>query len=254
MLGQQYRSEDQSSEDSGSLYDEGDDEEPDDAATSKDGMDWIDRVNELLGRPNTNEADDRPSELLDPYDTYRQILKNAEATAWLLSTLNQDFALQKNLSSVMRFIRASVLKTLRGSVRKPGQRISRRRNPPSYTARFQLQWDPVAFCDQEFCEGEPRELFLRVITVTGDGNSLQALPCEDYIMQTWPFAASAFIALLQALVAEPYKAHSGMLHLAEPPQYAILIAVSVSCWKRGLFARRKVRRRKPTFNRQGHTF
>jgi hypothetical protein len=217
MLGEQRRTEDQSSEDDGSLNDEGDDEGDDEgldgATPSDDGMDWKERINVLLNHPNTNEPENRPPALFDPYDTYRQILKDAEATAWLLSTLNRDLALGGMTSSVMRSIRVTVLETLRGLESKPEQRISRGRNPLIYTAHFHLQWDPVAFCNQEFSEGEPRDLIWRVITVTGERDSFQALPCEDYMMQTWPLAASTIIALLKSLIAEPDKAHVGTLPL-----------------------------------------
>jgi hypothetical protein len=228
MLGEQYRIEDQSSEDDGSLYDEGDDETLDGAAPSDGGMDWKERINALLNRSNTNEPENWPSALFDPYDTHRQILKDAEATAWLLSTLNRNLAFGRMASSVMRSIRVTVLGTLRGLKSKPEQRISRRRNPLMYTAHFQLQWDPVAFYNQESSEGEPRDLIWRVITVTGEGDSFQALPCEDYMMQTWPLAASTIMALLQGLIAEPDKAHVGMLPLVKPSTCSLLTFASVS--------------------------
>jgi hypothetical protein len=228
MLGEQHRIEDQSSEDDGSLYDEGDDEALDDAAPSDDEMDWKERINALLNHPNTNEPENWPSALFDPYDTNRQILKDAEATAWLLSTLNRDLALDGMTSSVMRSIRVTVLGTLRGLKSKLEQKISRGRNPIMYTAHFQLQWDPVAFCNQEISEGEPRDLIWRVITVTGEGDSFQALPCEDYMMQTWPLAASTIITLLQGLVSEPDKDHVGMLPLVKLSLCSLLTFASVS--------------------------
>ncbi|KAH6871521.1 hypothetical protein B0T10DRAFT_260746 [Thelonectria olida] len=183
------------------------------------GMGWEERIWTLWNREPadlSDETEKAPSVPIDPYDAYRQILKDAEASAWLVSTLNRDLALRGIVPSNMRAIRQTVLETLRyepqrdsdgNTIHVPRQKISRHCDPQTCVAHFDLQWDPVEFLNQEFSEGEPRELISGVITVTGEGDILQALPCHDYMMQAWPFAASKFLALIQRLVTEPHKRH-----------------------------------------------
>lgn len=188
------------------------------------GMDWEERITTLLYRPvpanlsgKSQEAHSAPA---DQCDDYRPILMDAEARAWLFSTLGRDLALRGVVPSAMQAIRQTVLETFRRyESRDPGgktihmprqrQRISRNRDPQIYIAHFKIGWDPVAFLDQEFSERRSRELISQIITVTGDSDNFQALPCQDYMIQTWPLAAPDFLALIQGLAAEPHKLHEG---------------------------------------------
>ena len=186
------------------------------------GMDWKERIMTLLDRPALADLSDNSEKahpaLTDPYDTYRQILKDAKASAWLLSTLNRTLALRGIDPSAMQATRQTVLETFNSyesrdlggkSTYIKREKISRHRDPQIYTAHFKMQWDPVAFLNPDYSEGEPRELISRVVTVTGEGDTLQALPCQDYMIQTWPFAAPDFLALIQCLVTESHKPHEG---------------------------------------------
>lgn len=220
LLGEQGPdAEDQSLRESGSVHDDYDDEESESVnAAPSEVVDGKERMAILWGRPS-KETEMGHAALIDPYDGYKQILNEAEASAWLLSTLKRDLALQGIVPSAMHAVRETVLKLLRRneSGRDLGgkplhvlkQMISRNRAPRIYVAHFEVEWDPVTFVNQEFLEMEPRDHISRVITVTGEGDILQALPCQDYMMQTWPFSAPKVLALIQSLIAEPYKVYDG---------------------------------------------
>jgi hypothetical protein len=218
--------------DDDSVDDESDDEDQYDIARNEHGMNWRERV-DLLDRPVEKDPEDRPIESpgADPYDRYREILDNAEATAWLQSAVKRGLVFGGLITPIMRSIRATVLETLRKTSHGPTQKISHRRNPPTFKAHFQLQWSPLEFFNQELDQSEPPEHILQVITVTGVGDSFQALPCKDYLFQTWPFSASALISLVEGLVKEPYKVHTGMLLLITRNLCILLTAIRVSRWK-----------------------
>jgi hypothetical protein len=95
---QRPNAEDQISRESGSMYDDYDDERSVGAAPTEVGMDWKERITVLLDRPAPvdplGESEGAHSGPIDPYDAYRQILKDAEASAWLLSTLKRDLTLR----------------------------------------------------------------------------------------------------------------------------------------------------------------
>ncbi len=93
-------------------------------------------------------------------------------------------------------------------------RVSRRRNPALYTVKFELQWDLIGFLlGQEYCEEVrgAREslhtLIRRVITLSGDEDIVQALPCAEYMGQIWPTTSADFIQLLEDIVKSPAQSH-----------------------------------------------
>jgi hypothetical protein len=62
----------------------------------------------------SDEAEKAYSAPIDPYDLYREILKDAEASTWLLSTLSRDLTLRGIVPSTMRAVRQTILEILRG--------------------------------------------------------------------------------------------------------------------------------------------
>jgi hypothetical protein len=105
---------------------------------------------------------------------------------------------------------------------RPGQhaeereihRISRRRKPVLFTVRLELDWDLVGFLkSQEYDEETPARkeslhtFVRRVITLSGDENIVQALPCSEYMEQIWPTTSHDFTQLLEQMVADPSQSH-----------------------------------------------
>jgi hypothetical protein len=201
------------------------------------GMGWEERI-KAWQAPMPGDVPDEAERAgltpVDPYEAYRQILKDAEASTWLLSTLNRDLTLRGIIPSAMQAIRRTILETLReyeprrasgGKIIHASRwKISPRRDPQTYVAHFELGWDPVAFLDYEFSEGEPREFISRIITVTGEEGALQALPCQDYMMQTWPCTAANLLSLIQRLVLEPCKSHEGETPFRAPADFLLMIS------------------------------
>lgn len=148
-------------------------------------------------------------------DRYVDILQDSKASIWLFTTLEKSLALCGIVPSDKNAIRESVFMTL-GAKRRDTLRqvVSRSRDPPTSVAHFEVQWDPVEFL-AEVSLGEPEEAedpISRLITVTGDGDVLQALPCQDYMSQTWPLFESKvpLLSLLSLLVADPKSSHRGI--------------------------------------------
>ena len=149
--------------------------------------------------------------LTDAREHYRNILQDLEEEAWFLSNLEQHRGLGGIDPFHKKAIRRSVIKALR---RKPVvtkgakankhyadlARISPKNDAPTSTAHFEVLWNPAAFVqevrnpssdsDIEWPRGDGEKpklpLLARLVTVTGHGNRLQALPCREYMIQTWP--------------------------------------------------------------------
>lgn len=193
------------------------------------GMDWKDRIAHLMDRAG---QDDDPTIAEKEaasfrFETYRDILNDCTASAWLLSSLKRRLALRGVLPSIMQQTRQGVLEALRtdcnaenthNSQKGRQQRVSRRRNPTQDDATFNLQWSPIEFCEREFTDDESPDMIFRVITVTGEGSTLQALPCEDYVLQVWPQGGPKLLDLIRSLTREPDRSHEGTNHLLEPAQ------------------------------------
>lgn len=83
---------------------------------------------------------------------------------------------------------------------KASRTISRHRRPVLYKVRYDLSWDLVGFLrDQEYGDRGLHTVIGKVITLTGDGQFVQALSCREYMEQIWPSTAGDFIALLERM-------------------------------------------------------
>lgn len=133
-------------------------------------------------------------------------LLDSEAYRWLVSVMQRTSRLNGIdsfcMSSHREIIRQQLLATTgRGGPRSKSQRlITSKRQPPIYTVRFKLPWDPLAFLREECEAQDPREVVGQVVTLTGDGCSLQAQTCRGYLEQVWPTTGSSFMDLVEDLV------------------------------------------------------
>jgi hypothetical protein len=109
MLGKHVENEDDGSEDSTSCHDEDDNNT---IRADEDNMSWQERVGMLLNRAGTTE-------------THRELLKDAKATTWLLSSLRRELLQSEDDSYLKRSIHATVLRTLRGCGPKPTKTLER---------------------------------------------------------------------------------------------------------------------------------
>ncbi|KAI0436414.1 hypothetical protein F4803DRAFT_542279 [Xylaria telfairii] len=189
-----------------SLHDLDYEEEP----RKQDGdPDWRDRIELLLNKHEQNYNQDveptTEENSLDPIEieSYQQLISRSRAFEWLVSAIQNCTVLGTAGDNTMNTVRHDILTKLdlvdqnRGYAKA---RISRHRNPVNYCVRYTLPW-PTG---KMFQEGDSFKtlsgVFERVLTFTGDATNVQALPCEEYINQTWPTTGPLLIqSILKSL-------------------------------------------------------
>ncbi|KAK0751264.1 hypothetical protein B0T18DRAFT_319853 [Schizothecium vesticola] len=114
---------------------------------------------------------------------YRQVVFDSVPYRTLLSRLTRE-ALLTSLAEgdAMNTIRRQILAIL-----PDRRRVSRYRESETFTMVFDAQWNPATFLEHQFGGSvEPEDVLGKVITLTGSMSEAQALPCAEYLRQTWP--------------------------------------------------------------------
>jgi hypothetical protein len=171
--------------------------------------DWMQNESTVLDTdsPETDPWDDRLTTGLGS-------LRESEAYKWLISTLQRNVKVNGIEPNRMRahhqwFL--AQLDTHQGQATK--HRISRHRKPDLYTAQFELSWDLMGFLrEQEYADEDLSGVVGRVITLSGDHEYVQALPCRKYMEQIWPSTGPAFVELFERLVKTPTQTHCRTYH------------------------------------------
>ncbi|KAI1123229.1 hypothetical protein F5Y10DRAFT_286346, partial [Nemania abortiva] len=135
------------------------------------------------------------------------VFLNDSAPNSLIDTLRRNLELRGTQASAMDAVRKRVLETLRGTEKDTGgvlgQRISRNHDPPSFVVHIELLWeDLILSVKGDMPDEDPWRFMSRVLTVTGEKDILQALPCEDYLRQTWPRTAPGMLNMLRKAVSD----------------------------------------------------
>lgn len=134
-------------------------------------------------------------EELPEISAYRKLIKESGAYSWLLSQLRCKILLSTPEPNIGANIRDVIF-----SASPLPQRISRRRAPETYQASFTLDWEPLAFLDEQQYKGERDHVFETAITLTGSVEDSQALTCGDYLKQTWPLVGEYTLRMLKCVV------------------------------------------------------
>ena len=125
---------------------------------------------------------------------YRHVLFNSEAYKAVLARMTRQVSLTSlTESDAMVQVRSFILNAL------PSQlHVSRRLESKVFTAMLRVPWHPAEFIRQQFPDSEtgPDDLLGRVITLTGHMSNAQALPCSDYLQQTWPESGSYILTAM----------------------------------------------------------
>lgn len=175
-----------------------------------DAMNYLDRV-ELLSRvvnqPSrvdvTEQADlvllqiaevEHEPERAD-LENYRRLLLDSEAFERFLFAIKSRNRLSGVDTTVMQVLRGQTLKAIESvskEFRKTTEgylkpRISRWRRPNTYSLSLELDWDPITFLRNEGYDGQPSQVLGKIITLTGDEETSQALSCQEYMEQIWPY-------------------------------------------------------------------
>jgi hypothetical protein len=114
---------------------------------------------------------------------YRDVVFGSPAYKALVARLKRRARLtQPAETDAMMSIRRRILKEL------PHERhISRHSESERFTMALRVAWNPKVFFQNQYQGFEAAaELLPRVITLTGSADDAQALPCSDYLFQTWP--------------------------------------------------------------------
>lgn len=128
---------------------------------------------------------------------YREVIFDSEAYKGLAIRLASAASLTPiSDSDAMRAIRAKVSATL--PIEK---HISRHEESTLLTMAIVVLWNPIAFLGDQYRDSENFiELLERVITLTGSASNAQALPCSEYVAQTWPTAGPYILAAVSGAV------------------------------------------------------
>lgn len=139
-------------------------------------------------------------------------LRKSQAYQWLVSKMQRQADMMDTEPLQMNEHRKWLFDTLESVTpreRKQNHRVSRRRKPPIYTVNFDLNVDLLGFIrDQDYSEQDSHLIVSRVITLSGDGRFVQALPCQDYMKQVWPSTGLYLVKLLDNLAEAPSQRHT----------------------------------------------
>lgn len=114
---------------------------------------------------------------------YRQVVFDSAPYKALLSRLAREISLTPLVEGdAMDVIRSQILKTL------PERRhVSRYVESETFTMVFNATWDLAEFLITQYeTSYQPENVLGKVITLTGSISDAQALPCSEYLSQTWP--------------------------------------------------------------------
>lgn len=162
---------------------------------------------------DTANGDDDEEQIISGH----KMLLESEAYRWLISVMQRTARLngvdpdcmvghRKNITRQLQSIT-----TQEAQKRKINRLITSKRPPPLYVARFEFSWDLLKFLREEY-EGEnPAEVVGQVVTLTGDGHSVQAETCRAYIEQIWPTTGSEFVDLIEDMITRTSQSCTRML-------------------------------------------
>jgi hypothetical protein len=136
---------------------------------------------------------------------YQDFVLNTEAFRWLLTRLHTEFRLVSTEPKAMEAIRQNIVSSL-----KSNHVFSRKALPEELKVIFKLDWDLLAFFEQQQYTETPAEALPKIITLTGSGQDSQAITCAEYLTQTWPLTGDVIIKLVQDMLnSEPGIPKSG---------------------------------------------
>jgi hypothetical protein len=149
--------------------------------------------------------------LLDLWDAQLNVghkeLRDSEAYKWLVHALKRNVDMKGIQPVHMESHRKWLLDMLEANTpleQASKCRISRRRKPVLFTVALDLAWNLKGFLKhQEYAASDSHGILSRVITLSGDGEIVQALSCKSYMEKVWPLTGVDFIRFLELLVDKP---------------------------------------------------
>ncbi|KAJ6260647.1 hypothetical protein Dda_4874 [Drechslerella dactyloides] len=128
---------------------------------------------------------------------YRDFIFNSPEYEWLLGTLQRKLLPGQAEPNFMEIIRQDIVKSFPSS-----HKVSKNNPAEAFRMQLILHWDPMAFVHSQGYKEEPDKAIARAITLTGSSTDAQALTCEQYLHQTWPFTGKRLISMIKDVVRD----------------------------------------------------
>jgi hypothetical protein len=134
-------------------------------------------------------------ELLPEILAYREIIEGSSAYHLLLAQLRCTMLLSATKPDICAEIRNSIL-----FIVPPPRQVSRSRPTDLVHAIFDVDWDPIAFLEEQQYEEELGHGLETTITLTGCVQESQAVTCAYYLEQTWPLMSKPMLQVLKRAI------------------------------------------------------
>jgi LPS O-antigen subunit length determinant protein (WzzB/FepE family) len=126
----------------------------------------------------------------------RNFLRTSSAYAWLLGKLKAA----PNLSEVSEQPMQTTKTTIKSHIEKASTNL---RGHLTYTMTVGLSWNPLEFLKQQKYADDGRKSLKHVITISGTETHAQAMICEQYVDQVWPFLGKKVLTSLENALGSP---------------------------------------------------
>ncbi|KAI6330624.1 hypothetical protein MCOR07_005526 [Pyricularia oryzae] len=124
---------------------------------------------------------------------YFDSVGKSEAFTWLVGRLQSEARLAKTTPEASFVLRDLV----------PKQKRPRRgERPESTDVKFELDWEPNLFFEDQKCTVPPSEAIANVITLTGGSIDAQATTTLEYLHQTWPSSGKELLQLIKVVLSQ----------------------------------------------------
>lgn len=128
---------------------------------------------------------------------YRDFIVGNPAHTWITSRLEREQLLAQAEPNHMQAISDDILNRLSNGLFR---NLSSERGPHLCDMTFIVDWNPLAFLQEQEYDEKLEEAFERAITLTGTGSDAQALTTAQYLNQTWPLVGDEILSILKHVV------------------------------------------------------
>ncbi|KAJ0413625.1 hypothetical protein BJY00DRAFT_319622 [Aspergillus carlsbadensis] len=140
-------------------------------------------------------------EMLPAIQAYKEIIQTAPAYTKLLADLRREIILAPPDVNIRDEVHGKVMTMLPRS-----RKMSRRCPPESFSMTFDVDWDPLAFVQEQEYKDSPGISIANAIVLTGTIATAQAMTCLEYLQQTWPSIGKDILKLIQDALRPPHSA------------------------------------------------
>jgi hypothetical protein len=171
-------------------------------------------VSELIGTINDVPAEpDHWVSIDDDFgsvDKYQNYVAKTTAYRWLTASISRELAQATQEDNLLQLIHDEIWRRL-----APLPKMSIRRPLHAENLIYRVDWHPNAFITEQRYSEDSSIALERAITLTGSPTDAQALPCLQYLNQTWPSSGRFVARLLQKLMhtERGQQVHGTTIHI-----------------------------------------